>query len=82
MIQRKQRYIKLMFRVQTVACADRNYLAACRASHFIELPCQISFCPVLVFSVSLLSAAQHLTSAVACDSSFYYVCSCIVIVCV
>ena len=56
---------------------------ACRASHFIELPCQTSFCPVFIyFFVSLLSAAQHLTPAVVCNSSFYKVYSCIIIVCV
>ena len=35
-----------------------------------------------IFFVSLLSASQHLTPAVVCDSSFYYVYSCIIIVCV
>ena len=30
---------------------------ACRASHFIELPCQTSFCPFFYYFVSLLSAA-------------------------
>ena len=58
-----------------------NRGVACRASYFIELPCQTSFCPFLFF-VSLLSAAQHLTPAVVCDSSFYYGYSCIIIVCV
>ena len=42
----------------------------CRASHFIELPCHTSLCPVFVFFVSLFSAAQHLTLTVVCDSSF------------
>ena len=30
---------------------------ACRASHFIELPCQTSFCLFLHFFISLLSVA-------------------------
>ena len=36
---------------------------ACRASHFIKLPCQHLFV-LFLFFVSLLSAAQHLTPAV------------------
>ena len=40
------------------------------------------FLSFFIFSVSLLSAAQHLTTADVCDSSFYYVYSFIIIVCV
>ena len=32
-------------------------VVACRASHFIELPCQTSFCLFLHFFISLLSVA-------------------------
>ena len=44
----------------------RKQTVGCRASLFIKLPCQTSFCPFFIFFVSLLSA-------VVCDSSFYYV---------
>ena len=40
------------------------------------------FLSCFLFFVILLSAAQHLTPAVVCDSSFYYVYSCIIILCV
>ena len=54
---------------------------ACRASHFIELPCQTSFSSFFIlFFVSPLSAAQHLAPAVVCDSSFYCR-SCVLLYC-
>ena len=52
---------------------------ACPALHFIELPCQTSFCPFYIYFFSLLSAAQHLTLAVVYDSRL---CSSIFIACV
>ena len=42
---------------------------ACRTSHFIELPCQTSFCLFLHFFISLLSVAWHLAPTDVCDSS-------------
>ena len=45
-------------------------LVACRASHFIELPCQTSFCLFFyIFFISLLSVAWHLAPTDVCDSS-------------
>ena len=46
----------------------------CHAKHLFVL--------LYIFFVSLLLAAQHLTPAVVCDSSFHQVYSCIIIVCV
>ena len=37
--------------------AKNEELVACRASHFIELPCQTSFCLFYIFFISLLSVA-------------------------
>ena len=41
-------------------------VVACRASHFIELPCQTFFC---LFFISLLSVADHLAPTDVCESS-------------
>ena len=52
---------------------------ACRASLFIKLPCQTSFCSFFfIFFVSLPSAPLPLNPAIVCDSSFYYVYSCFI----
>ena len=66
-----------------IALSKSKGVVACFASHFFELPCQTSFCPVFIFFVSLLSEAQHLTSAVVCDFNFLlcvfvqYYCMCL-----
>ena len=53
--------------VQHLVCVDA---VACRASHFIELPCQTSFCLFFTFFfISLLSVAWHLAPTDVCDSS-------------
>ena len=64
------------------ACLRRELCSVSRfALHRSAMPNIFLSC-FLIFLVWLLSAAQHLTPAVACNSSFFYVYSCIIIVCV